>query len=233
MAEHQTTSEPFDIVKYYGKQRGQRISPREAWQRTKDEFIKHCSQDKDAEQAWKSTSGRALEKIVEQEFLRQIKSARMMKTIHIQHWNAVSDSRTKQILSEQLWLRGELREPVMAESEVDFVAMEIDQDQKPTRVVAVYSCKASLRERFQQDLYWAEKFRGRGIRFCLITLDNDGILCKSAESGELTTKQAKMAAALYDRIYLFCDEQIKHHKRIFRPIREIVRDLKKWLKADL
>jgi len=36
-----------------------------------------------------------------------------------------------------------------------------------------------------------------------------------------------MAAALYDRIYLFCDEQIKYYPRIFRPIGAIVRDLEK------
>lgn len=148
----------------------------------------------------------------------------------MQHWREVHHPLVKRILSESLWLRGELQEPYTAESQVDFVATEVGKGE-PVRVVAVYSCKASLRERFQQDLYWAEKFRSRGIRFCFITLDNDGVLYRAISSGELRSKQAKMAAALYDRVYLFTEEPVQHYTRVFRTVDQLGEDLQRWLLA--
>jgi hypothetical protein len=116
---------------------------------------------------------------------------------------------------------------------VDFVAYETDASNNPRRIIAVYSCKVSLRERFQQDLFWAERLRGRGIRFCFITLDNDGVLTKAAARGKLTSKQASMSVAMYDRIYLFCEEsEIKHYTRIFRTVNRLGEDLKRWLELD-
>jgi hypothetical protein len=36
-----------------------------------------------------------------------------------------------------------------------------------------------------QDLFWAERLRGRGIRFCFTALDNDGVLTRAAGTGDL------------------------------------------------
>ncbi len=149
----------------------------------------------------------------------------------MQAWSDIKEQLVKRILSETLWLRGELQEPYIAESRVDFVAFE-QSEGRPIRVIAVYSCKASLRERFQQDLYWAEKFRSRGIRFCFITLDNDGVLLQAATQGTLSSKQAKMALALYDKVYLLTEEPIRYHQRILRPIDSLGEDLHRWQQAD-
>jgi hypothetical protein len=203
--------------------------PRNAWNRIKQEFIAN-STAKDPEQAWKNASGSALEQIVKGEFDRQIQEQQLSNSLRVQRWREIREELVKRILSENLWIRGELQEPYPAESQVDFVATE-QEEGRTIRVIAVFSCKASLRERFQQDLYWAEKFRERGIRFCFITLDNDGVLLRAATSGELSSKQAKMATALYDRIYLITDEPIQHYKRVFRPIDNLVEDLKRWLEA--
>lgn len=217
------------VVKQYQEHRTAGLSPHEAWQKTKDSFISQYATG-DPEQAWKNASGKALEQIVMEEFTRQINERNFANQIRVQQWNFIQDDLVRRILSENLWLRGELQEPYLAESQVDFVATEQDSG-KPIRVIAVYSCKASLRERFQQDLYWAEKFRGRGIRFCFITLDNDGVLLRAVTKGELRRKEAKMAAALYDRIYLLTDEVIKHYTRVFRPMDALAEDLKRWLEA--
>lgn len=219
-----TIPEQFRTLREEGR------SPREAWQQIKQNFIA-SSAASNPEQAWKSASGAALEQIVEHEFLRQIGSKRSLrKQVSVQRWKDIQNDLVRLILSETLWVRGELIEPLAAESQVDFVATEI-KDNQPVRVIAVYSCKASLRERFQQDLYWAEKFRGRGIRFCFITLDNDGKLSKAASTGQLEAKEAKMSVALYDRIYLLTDEPIQHYLRVFRPIDRLVEDLKLWMQA--
>jgi hypothetical protein len=206
-------------------------SPAQAWAQLKDDYIAQFRQrtpSGDAEQSWKSASGKAFEDIVLQEFATQCGG---LKGLRIAQWRATPAS-LKEPLSERLWVRGEIQS-VTAESNVDFVAYELDTSNAPKRIIAVYSCKVSLRERFQQDLFWAERLRGRGIRFCFITLDNDGVLIKAAATGDLTSKQASMSVAVYDRIYLFCNEsEIQHYTRIFRTVDRLGEDLKRWLELD-
>jgi len=207
--------------------------PKQAWEQLKNEYTEQFKLSQrtpsgDAAQSWKSASGNAFEEIVWQEFSAQCQG---LKNLQIAKWHAIPDS-LKEPLSERLWVRGEIQS-VTAESNVDFVAYETDASNIPRRIIAVYSCKVSLRERFQQDLFWAERLRGRGIRFCFITLDNDGVLTKAAAEGELTSKQASMSVAMYDRIYLFCDEsEIQHYTRIFRTVDRLGEDLKRWLELD-
>ena len=74
-----------------------------------------------------------------------------LKGLWIAQWRATPAS-LKEPLSERLWVRGEIQS-VTAESNVDFVAYELDTSNTPKRIIAVYSCKVSLRERFQQDLF--------------------------------------------------------------------------------
>jgi hypothetical protein len=207
--------------------------PTQAWARLKSEYTaqfrkRKRKQSGDAEQSWKSASGKAFEDIVRQEFTSQCQG---LKDLQVARWHEIPAS-LKEPLSERLWVRGEIQ-AVTAESNVDFVAYETDASNIPRRIIAVYSCKVSLRERFQQDLFWAERLRGRGIRFCFITLDNDGVLTKAAARGKLTSKQASMSVAMYDRIYLFCNEsEIQHYTRIFRTVDHLGEDLKRWLELD-
>jgi len=205
--------------------------PTQAWAQLKSEYIAQFRQrtpSGDAEQSWKSASGKAFEEIVWQEFSAQCQG---LKDLRVARWHEIPDS-LKEPLSERLWVRGEIQ-AVTTESNVDFVAYETDASNIPRRIIAVYSCKVSLRERFQQDLFWAERLRGRGIRFCFITLDNDGVLTEAAATGDLTSKQARMSVAMYDRIYLFCEEsKIQHYTRIFRTVDRLGEDLKRWLELD-
>ena len=205
--------------------------PKQAWAQLKSEYAKQFRKRKqsgDAAQSWKSASGKAFEEIVWQEFSAQCQG---LKDLRVARWHEIPDS-LKEPLSERLWVRGEIQ-AVTTESNVDFVAYETDASNIPRRIIAVYSCKVSLRERFQQDLFWAERLRGRGIRFCFITLDNDGVLTKAAARGKLTSKQASMSVAMYDRIYLFCNEsEIQHYTRIFRTVDRLGEDLKRWLELD-
>ena len=201
--------------------------PKQAWEQLKREYTAQFSSG-DAAQSWKSASGNAFEEIVWQEFSAQCQG---LKNLQIAKWHAIPDS-LKEPLSERLWVRGEIQS-VTAESNVDFVAYETDASNIPRRIIAVYSCKVSLRERFQQDLFWAERLRGRGIRFCFITLDNDDVLTKATTTGDLTSKQASMSVAVYDRIYLFRSEsEIQHYTRIFRTVNRLGEDLKRWLELD-
>ena len=221
----------MSLPERYRQLREEGNPPTQAWAQLKRDYIMQFRQhmpSRDAEQSWKSASGNAFEEIVWQEFSAQCQG---LKNLQIAKWHAIPDS-LKEPLSERLWVRGEIQS-VTAESNVDFVAYETDASNIPRRIIAVYSCKVSLRERFQQDLFWAERLRGRGIRFCFITLDIDGVLTEAAATGDLTSKQARMSVAVYDRIYLFCNEsEIQHYTRIFRTVDRLGEDLKRWLELD-
>jgi hypothetical protein len=203
-------------------------TPTQAWTQLKAEYIAQCGPEKDAEQSWKSVSGNAFENIVLQMFTTQLGDLQSLKAVQ---WKSLPEQ-LKEPLSERLWVRGEIR-PIIAESDVDFVAYEVRDGDVPKRILAVYSCKVSLRERFQQDLFWAERLRERGIRFCFVTLDNDGDLTKAATTGDLSSKPAKMSVAVYDRIYMFCDElEIQYYTRVYRSVDRLVEDLVKWQEHD-
>jgi hypothetical protein len=221
----------MSLPERYRQLREEGNPPTQAWAQLKRDYITQFRQhmpSRDAEQSWKSASGKAFEEIVWQEFSAQCQG---LKNLQIAKWHAIPDS-LKEPLSERLWVRGEIQS-VTAESNVDFVAYESDPSDAPRRIIAVYSCKVSLRERFQQDLFWAERLRGRGIRFCFITLDNDDVLTKATTTGDLTSKQASMSVAVYDRIYLFRSEsEIQHYTRIFRTVDRLGEDLKRWLELD-
>jgi hypothetical protein len=221
----------MSLPERYRQLREEGNPPTQAWAQLKRDYIMQFRQhmpSRDAEQSWKSASGKAFEEIVWQEFSAQCQG---LKDLQVARWHEIPAS-LKEPLSERLWVRGEIQ-AVTAESNVDFVAYETDASNIPRRIIAVYSCKVSLRERFQQDLFWAERLRGRGIRFCFITLDNDGVLTEAAAEGKLTSKQASMSVAMYDRIYLFCEEsKIQHYTRIFRTVDRLGEDLKRWLELD-
>jgi hypothetical protein len=217
----------MSLVERYKQLREEGFAPTQAWAQLKSEYTAQFSSG-DAAQSWKSASGNAFEEIVWQEFSAQCQG---LKDLRVARWHEIPDS-LKEPLSERLWVRGEIQ-AVTTQSNVDFVAYETDASNIPRRIIAVYSCKVSLRERFQQDLFWAERLRGRGIRFCFITLDNDGVLTKAAARGKLTSKQARMSVAMYDRIYLFCEEsEIQHYTRVFRTVDRLGEDLKRWLELD-
>lgn len=206
----------------------------QAWKEVEREFLQQYSGG-DAGQAWKSVSGKAFEKIVQEIFRHLVQKEVSSPPLEIKQWKEIARVPVvKRILSEHLWVRGEIGEPYLAESQVDFVALAL-RDGTPHRVVAVYSCKTSLRERFQQDLFWAERLRSRGIHFGFITLDQDSDFAKVIRDGDIekASKSAKMGIALYDRVYLFVEEgRIQHFAHILRPVDHLLIDLKKWLEAD-
>ena len=221
----------MDIPKRYMQLCKQGNTPRKAWEQLKAEYIAQCGPEKDAEQSWKSVSGKAFEKIVLQVFTTQLGDLQSLKVVQ---WKSLPEQ-LKEPLSERLWVRCEIR-PITVESEVDIVAYKIDDkakidDNARKRIIAVYSCKVSLRERFQQDLFWAGRLRERGIRFCLVTLDNDGDLTKAATTGVLSSKEAEMSVALYDRVYMFCKKsKIRYYTCVYRSVDRLVKDLVKWQK---
>jgi len=221
----------MDLVERYYEFRRKGYGAKVAWERLREEYSRQYPKGGDSSQAWRSISGKVFENVAIKEFETQLARLKNCRSLRVESWSQIPEN-LQEPLSEKLWVRGEIK-PIVAESNVDIIAYEVDDNQAPSRIIAVYSCKVSLRERFQQDLFWAERLRGRGIRFCLITLDHDQVLIKAAQTGNLSSKQASIAAALYDRVYLFHSaEDIKYYVKIFRSIDFLGQDLTLWQKQD-
>jgi hypothetical protein len=191
----------------------------------------HCwwLQSGHSEQSWKSASGAAFERIAQQYVLQLVDAdPRLKEQVEIKRWNELERELQEGILAERVWQKGELREPVIAPSEVDMVALQVE-GKEIRRVIAAYSCKSSAAERYQQDLFWAERLRGRGIRFCFVTLDE--VFLRYALRGGEASKGVRLAMALYDRVYLFTTEELHHGTAVFQPINNIADDLAKWLEV--
>ncbi len=217
----------------YQRLRSEGLTPIRAWERLQQFYGKErasAGSVRDIGQGWRSLSGKVFEQIVMAEINSQLSHHNLASEMKAAPWPVLPD-KVRSALSERLWVRGELT-PVEAESYVDIVAYEVDE-QGPVRVLSAYSCKVSLRERFQQDFFWAERLRGRGIRFCFITMDNDEVLIKAAQTGGSNSKQVRMATALYDRIHLFCPaEEIRYFRRVLRSMETISNDLEQWLRES-
>jgi hypothetical protein len=84
--------------------------PKQAWEQLKSEYTKQFRKRKrkqsgDAEQSWKSASGKAFESIVWQEFTSQCQG---LQDLRVARWHDIPDS-LKEPLSERLWVRGEIQ----------------------------------------------------------------------------------------------------------------------------
>jgi len=199
-------------------------NPGQAWQAVHDWWL----QQGYSEQSWKSASGAAFEHIA-QKYVQQLVDAnqQLKGQVTIKRWGELENWLKEGILAERVWQKGELRQPVIAPSQVDMVALQVDGEDI-RRVITAYSCKSAA-ERYQQDLFWAERLRGRGIRFCFITLD-EVFLRYALHDGE-ASKSVRLAMALYDRVYLFTMEELHHGTSVFQPINNIADDLAKWLEV--
>lgn len=188
-------------------------------------------QTTDPEQSWKSSSGRAFEHIAVSVIEDQVTSGRLASVIRIVRWDELDQQIQHGILAEPVWPKGKITEFEIVESKVDVVALAVENE-RPYRIVGVYSCKSSVAERYQQDLFWAEKIKGRGIKFCFVTIDAGFIrhaTTRGARAGK--GKTLPLAQALYDRIYLLTNDPIVTDTQVFRKVETVVDDLELWLRA--
>ncbi|MEJ5252598.1 MAG: hypothetical protein HPY54_12055 [Chthonomonadetes bacterium] len=216
------------IVKRYSEERenGQK-SPSEAWRATYDWWIASNPTGKgDPSQSWRSASGKAFEKIVHKELKLQIAS--LPVALHVFSWSELDAEIQQGVLAERVWKPHSLKEPVIVPSMVDLVVASGESKEKLSHVVAVYSCKTSLAERYQQDLFWAQRLRERRIRFCLVTLDEECTTYATAQTSPDAGKSLRLAVALYDRIYLFTDDAVRHEPQVFRQVAQLGSDLCRW-----
>lgn len=207
----------------------------EAWQRLREwseEDGRRRGLD-DPTNGWRSASGRAFEAIARRLVTDAVTQSALQTRVALYPWDEAPDWIRNGILAERVWPKDEVREPAIALSMVDLIAVSVGTEGDPDRVLCVYSCKSSLAERYQQDLYWAEKLRARSVKFCLATIDQRFVEYATGVSNPIRDSKAiTLGRALYDRIYLLTIEQITRSPRVFKRIEDVVQDLELWLQAD-
>ena len=182
-------------------------------------------------QGWNSASGTAFEIINRRIIREQIEGSPLSSTVQVTPWRDTPKGIREGILSEVVWPKGQIAHSEKAESNVDLVAT-LNEDDEPVRVIGVYSCKTSTAERYQQDLYWAEKLKARGIRFCFVTIEKGLVEYATALSTpENPGKTVVLSQALYDRIYLLTERDIIQNRSVFRSIDSAVEDIDLWIQA--
>ena len=202
-----------------------------AWAETRDWFEARARVTgvEDPTQAWRSVSGNVFEHACKQIIKRAVPSVLGAREVRIMLWGEVPEEVRDGVLSERVWHRGNVRQPAIVPSLVDAVAATVDKLGHIEDIIAAYSCKSSVRERYQQDLFWVEKLRGRGIRFCFITIDDAFIRHAAGDTGSSSDKSLTLSKAMYDRIYLLTDRGILTDVAVFRPLSEVASDIQNWL----
>ncbi len=159
--------------------------------------------------------------------MQQIAQMGLQDQLRVRGWSEIPEPIRTGVLAEQVWKPGTV-ESVSIPSQVDIAVTCESAQNQITRVVAVYSCKTSAAERFQQDFFWIQRFRERRIRFCFATLDESFIKHATNSPPSSPPKSVTFASALYDRVYLFTDQQIFQEPQVFRPVSEMGADVERW-----
>ncbi len=195
------------------------------------------------EDSWRSSWGNAFERVARIGITHRCKDIPRVAVFSGKEFHDKAVWNQPDILSEPIWARTELR-PYLFQSNVDVVIARIKpnipKDQAKISdiesIVAVCSVNWSVRERYQQDIFWAERFRFRHIPFCLITGDKGLVnyACgddepKSENSSKLS-KDIAGCRAIYDRVYLFTTKSVKRDNRLFAKLDKIQTNVIQWLK---
>ena len=168
------------------------------------------------DQCWKTVSGKAFEKITA-DFVSKIVHHRWFtnREITSSSWYRLTSDQRK-LLSYQLERRC-VGQRFDVSSEPDIVIF------KQNRPKVIVSCKSSLRDRVNMDLFWAQLYREKGYIFTLVCAETT----KSIGTCENPKKPRKLAEAIYDRLYIvngdmeYCD--------VVKPFQDLEKDLMRWL----
>lgn len=140
----------------------------EILEKTKKYFKEHCKKDKD--QSWRNESGAMLENIVVYFIQKEVKKL---------GYDLVTDDQIKKSSSNDEVMSKLYRNIVVRYGDYSILPDGdiIVYDSRNIKVLAIISCKNSLRERYTQTLYWKLKLSldpiTKPIKMYFITLDKE------------------------------------------------------------
>lgn len=196
----------------------------------KEEYKKEKKKEGvDAGQSWNSWSGKALQyliKFIVEDFI-----------ISLNHPLGVTDDgalRRKKLPADLDKVRRNIEIFYDSHSIVPDADIII-YDKSSYKVIAVLSCKASLRERVAQSAYWKLKFQlndtTRDILCYLLSTDNDGDFVDIGDN--ISRDRIIVEYGEIDKAYIFRDipesAKVKNFSKIFDDLRELFNE---WFKNN-
>lgn len=218
-----------------------KLSPERAWdgiQKLKDEYIKVLRKlhpDKDLEQSWHGYIGNKFQKVIYsiiKGYLVKLKA----QDKSFRNFEILKESEVKQneIICRKLAVKyGEYL--LLPDTDMAIVKYA-DLEPWKSEVIAIISCKTSLRERIAQACYWKLKLLSsnvtKNVRVFLATTDNDEdfFLNKNRrESFNGRSRNRIIAEYELDGIYILREKfknewesaKVKRYERIFEDLSEI------------
>jgi len=182
---------------------------------------------KDANQSWNSWSGKALQELIK--FIVENYVSSLKYPIGI-----TDDTRLRnKKLSPEL---DKVRRNIEIFYDSHSIIPDADiviYDKSNHKIIAVLSCKASLRERVAQAAYWKLKFQyndtTKDILYYLLSTDNDGDFLEIGEN--ISRDRVIVEYGEIDKAYIFRDipesEKVKNFSKIFNDLKIL---FEKWFK---
>lgn len=217
------------------------VAPDKAWdeiRKLKDEYIKASRKrypDKDPEQSWHVFIGNKFQKLV-YFILKGYVTKLKMEDQAFQEFDVLTESEIKKndIIFRKLAVKyGDYL--LLPDTDMAIIKYIFKEPWK-SEVVAIISCKTSLRERIAQACYWKLKLLSsdvtKNIQVFLATTDNDKdfMICQSRrESLNGRSRNRIIAEYELDGVYIlredFIEEwespKVKRYERIFDDLRKI------------
>ncbi len=203
----------------------------------KNEYISEKSSVKNPEQSWHSFIGRKFQSLIFSALKGEIQKLRK-EDKRFEKLCVLSEGELK----KKKWLYDLLTIPYPDGKSEHHLLPDADIilavcDQKNPKILAVISCKTSLRERIAQACYWKLKFlqfeKTRHIKVYLATTDNDGDF--RINHGKKVNYKGKsrnrvIAETELDGIYIVSEnfkeewesEKVKRYDKMIEDIRKII-----------
>jgi len=218
--------------------------PDKAWleiKKLKESYVSnltlHHPHIENPEQSWHSFIGRKFEKIIKSilnAYLKEIsKIDKSFSTLRVLTDNEIKDKKNEVLFRKIAVKFGDY----LLLPDTDLVVVDLNADDVwNSHVLAIISCKTSLRERIAQACYWKLKLLTsdvtKNIKVFLVTADNDqDFYIKSNLKNRINGKSRNRIIAEYelDGIYILRDDfkdeeessKVKKYEKIFIDLIEI------------
>jgi type II restriction enzyme len=189
------------------------------------DWLQHPTKQKDHEQSWRAWKGKNLEKLILYIIKKEVEALglRLVNGNKLEKTKSENLSRELSLVKRNLLVDfGEFGSHL---PDVDIIIYK----PKTYKVVAVLSCKVTLRERIAQTGYWKIKLTEdkatKNIKVFFVTLDEDGTLTQK--------KPAKKGRAIVevdtDGAYVLSEREVEESKKV-KMFYKFVEDLKRIIK---
>jgi type II restriction enzyme len=190
----------------------------------------------ESSQSWNSYIGRVFQRIIYYVLKRYIAEISQTEQFNNLALFTEEEIDSNDFLHQKLSIKYGKKERVLPDADM-VIADYYHFDQNKSVIVAIVSCKTSLRERIAQACYWKLKLLSsdstKHIRVFLATSDND----KDFDLDENGDKSRDRIIAEYelDGVYILKDnfrhewesQKIKHYERVFEDLVNIFKQIRK------